>query len=230
MINPAAKGYVSQIYSGSAVDGPGLRCVVFLSGCNLRCPFCHNPETFLQQNGEMMTAQQTAEKVLRYKSFIKDGGVTFSGGEPFMQPRFVLSTMAILKAEGIHCAVQTNATLPDTRLISAADLIIADVKNFDGKILQGTEEFLRQCNDKGVAVWLTNVIVRGVNDDLASLKEIKLLASRFDNVQKMMFLPFKKYCTDKYQKLNMDFPYADKPETEAQHIASVKRLYDSIEI
>lgn len=223
-----AVGYVSQIYNGSAVDGPGLRCVIFLAGCNLRCPFCHNPETFEMHSGGQMTARQAADRVLKYKAYIKKGGVTFSGGEPLMQPEFVLAVMRILHDEGIHCAVQTNATIIGSPVTRQADLIIADIKNFDGEIHAGTQEFLHECRQFEKTVHATNVIVTGKNDDSLALKRLKELITKYDNITGLTFLPFKKYCIPKYEKLNMVFPYKDRAETDTYDIERVRRLYDSL--
>lgn len=221
------KGYISSIYNGSAVDGPGLRCVIFFSGCNLRCPFCHNPETFELQSGKVMTASELILKVLRYKNYIKNGGVTISGGEPFMQPDFLGCILDALKENSIHSAVETNATIINKDLIGKADLLIADIKNFDG-IMPQSKDFLKECFDQNVKVNITNVIVKGVNDDKESLLKLKQLLQPFSNIGSVTFLPFRKLCINKYESLNMVFPYREKEDTTSDRILEVKELYNSL--
>ena len=101
------KGYVHSIQSLGTVDGPGVRSVVFLSGCPLRCIYCHNPDTWARQESQLTDASELAKKLLRFYSFIKNGGVTFSGGEPLLQAEFVAEVASILKREGLHVAVDT---------------------------------------------------------------------------------------------------------------------------
>ncbi|NLK17959.1 MAG: 4Fe-4S cluster-binding domain-containing protein [Clostridiales bacterium] len=207
-----SEGYVSSIYCGSALDGPGIRCVVFLSGCNLRCPFCHNPETFEIKGGQPYTPEGLLERIARYKSYIKGGGVTLSGGEPFLQADFCLEVIKLLKSEGIHAAIQTNCHIIDERLIASADLIIADIKNQSGGVPPATLRFLDACEKLGVPVMLTNVLIKGVNDDESFLFELKRLLAH-PNVRGIRILPFKKLCQEKYRQLGIAFPYEHIEET-----------------
>lgn len=216
------KGCVSSIYCGSALDGPGIRCVVFLSGCNLRCPFCHNPESFEQEKGQLYTPEGLFKKILRYKSYISGGGVTLSGGEPFLQAQFCLGLIKLLKSEGIHTAVQTNCHITDERLIAAADLIIADIKNQSGEIPRETLRFLDACKRLDAPVLLTNVLIKGINDGDKSLSELKGLLA-YPNVTGIRILPFKKLCAEKYRRLGMAFPYAHIEETPDAYAREVER-------
>ena len=128
-------GYIDSVYCGSGVDGQGLRCVVFFSGCNLRCPFCHNPETLFKA-GETTEADALLQKLKRYKPYFRRGGVTLSGGEPFLQADFFLELAGKLRAAGIRVCAETNGHICDERLIAACDqfCVIFDQSLFHGRL------------------------------------------------------------------------------------------------
>lgn len=128
------KGYVHSIETLGAVDGPGLRFVVFLQGCPLRCKFCHNPDTWRTEGGEEYTVEEMVSKILRYRNYIKSGGVTISGGEPLRQAEFCLALTRALHEEGIHVAIDTSGIYCEGTALEAAleaDLILLDIKAFD---------------------------------------------------------------------------------------------------
>lgn len=223
------KGYVDSVYSGSAVDGRGLRCVVFLSGCNLRCGFCHNPET-LYKKGQETSPEELLERILRYKAYIKKGGVTLSGGEPFLQREFVLEACRLFKGESINVCIETNGHIVDTAIISAADSLIVDVKNQEGFERKRYEDFLSAAVLLRRSVRLTNVIVPEKNDNGDCLSRVKALADMippelFDGVK---FLPFRKLCESKYERLGLEFPYAAYREATADDIRRVTELFGGI--
>lgn len=223
------KGYVDSIYSGSAVDGKGLRCVVFLSGCNLRCGFCHNPET-LCKKGMETSPEELLERILRYKAYIKKGGVTLSGGEPFLQRNFVLEACRLFKEENINICIETNGHLADSELISAADSLIVDVKNHEGFAPKTYEEFLSAAVSLGKSIRLTNVIVPEKNDNVSCLSMVKELADMIppELLDGVKFLPFRKLCESKYERLGLEFPYAAYREASADDIRRVTELYEGI--
>ena len=128
------KGYVHSVETLGAVDGPGLRFVLFLQGCPLRCKFCHNPDTWRLEGGEETTVDEMVKKILRYKTYIRNGGVTISGGEPLRQADFVLALTRALHDEGIHVAIDTSGIYCEGTALQAAleaDLILLDIKAFD---------------------------------------------------------------------------------------------------
>ena len=128
------KGYVHSIETLGAVDGPGLRFVLFLQGCPLRCKFCHNPDTWRTEGGEEYTVDEMVSKILRYRNYIKSGGVTISGGEPLRQAEFCLALTRALHEEGIHVAIDTSGIYCEGTALEAAleaDLILLDIKSFD---------------------------------------------------------------------------------------------------
>lgn len=211
------KGYVDSVYCGSGVDGAGLRVVVFLSGCNLRCPFCHNPETLFRKGAET-TARAVAEKCLRYRGYLKRGGVTLSGGEPFLQRDFCLAVIEALKGTGIGAIIETNGQIADEALIAAAESLIVDVKNQETDDLCAYEAFLSACERQSKQVVLTNVLVPGKNDGEEKLTALARLGA-YPCVSRLKLLPFHKLCEEKYRNLGMAFPYAAFRAAEEEDIA-----------
>ncbi|MBO4928467.1 MAG: radical SAM protein [Clostridiales bacterium] len=167
------KGYVHSVETLGAVDGPGLRFVLFLQGCPLRCKFCHNPDTWRFEGGEETTVDEMVRKILRYKTYIRSGGVTISGGEPLRQAEFVLALTRALHNEGIHVAIDTSGIYCDGTALEAAleaDLILLDIKAFDlskAKALTGSTtehawSLLRARQEAGKPVWIRHVLVPGI--------------------------------------------------------------------
>lgn len=217
------KGYIDSFYHGSAIDGKGLRSVIFFSGCNLRCPFCHNPETLYRKGGEY-TAQELKDKIIRYKNYIKNGGVTLSGGEPFLQRDFALELIELLGKDGIKTAAETNGTLTDLELIKNLDFLIVDVKNQTDDAGANCENFLSACQSAGKRVLLTNVLVPGMNDGKDKIERLRELKSKFSAVSEILFLPFRKLCEEKYRKLGIPFPYSGVREAAKADIEAAEKI------
>ena len=215
-------GYVDSVYCGSGVDGRGLRCVVFFSGCNLRCPFCHNPETLYKQ-GTATGIDELMARLLRYKPYFRRGGVTLSGGEPFLQKQFVLALAERLKAEGVHVCIETNGHICDGELIAAGDLIV-DIKNQQSGDLSAYEKFLAECVCAGAKVEFTNVLVPGVNDREEALRALGSLVRKYYQNGKIRFLPFRKLCAEKYENLGLPFAYANVREAEEEDVKRAEKL------
>lgn len=228
------KGSVDSLETFGLVDGPGIRTVVFLSGCRLRCKYCHNPEMWVKGK-ENYTPEELARKVLRNKPYFKrnSGGVTFSGGEPLLQSEFVIEVCKLLKKEDIHIALDTagvgNGDYDE--ILSYVDLVLFDIKHVtpDGyKDLTGHEiddsfKFIEAMNRSGVSVWIRQVIVPGLMDNDEYLKGLKETIKKIKNVQKIEFLPYHKLGDEKYQKLGIVNPYQDK---EAMDATYCQQLYE----
>lgn len=202
----APLGYIDSVYCGSGVDGKGLRCVVFFAGCNLRCPFCHNPETLFRQ-GETVEADALVARLERYKPYFKRGGVTLSGGEPFLQKEFALALARKLTERGVHVLFETNGHICDEELIAAGE-IVCDVKNQESDDLSAYAKFFAACVRQGKVPQVTNVIVPGKNDSVEKLRALARLVKEYFPQGKIKFLPFRKLCEDKYKELGVPFPYA----------------------
>jgi pyruvate formate lyase activating enzyme len=220
------KGSIDSIETFGLVDGPGIRTVVFLNGCSLRCKFCHNPEMW-QMRAANYTSEEIVKKVLRNKPYFKDnGGVTFSGGEPLLQYDFLLETCKLLKKEGIHIAIDTAGIgLGDYKeLLDTIDMVLLDIKhiNKEGYIditcrdyLDRFMNFVRQLNESGKDVWIRQVVVPGVHDNSEYMNGlVKFLKENIKNIKKVNFLPYHKLGGEKYETLGITNPYLDMPEMD----------------
>ena len=218
----AVTGYIDSVYCGSGVDGPGLRCVVFVNGCNLRCPFCHNPETLFKR-GTMSDINALKARLLRYRGYFRRGGVTISGGEPFLQKEFTLALVRALAAEGVRCCIETNGHIADEQLIAAADIVV-DIKNQQTDDLSAYEKFFAACLRQGKTPRLANVLVPGVNDKEEKIAALARLAGRYFPGERIRFLPFRKLCAEKYENLGIPFPFAAYREAEEEDIARAEAI------
>lgn len=217
------EGRISSVQSMGAVDGPGLRYVVFLQGCPLRCKYCHNPETWSTGGGTVQTAEELCRTVSRYIPYFgENGGVTVSGGEPLMQADFVAELFERLRAVHIHTALDTSAagSLADAeKVLRHTDLVLCDLKftteeayreNCGGS-LRHTLDFLRLTEKMGIPVWIRHVVAPGLTDTPESIRAVKAICAEFSNIEKIEWLPFKNICVPKYESLGMDFQMGDAP-------------------
>ena len=227
------KGAVDSIETFGLVDGPGIRTVVFMSGCKLRCKYCHNPEMW-KKGEENYTPISLANKILRNKNYFnKNGGVTFSGGEPLLQSKFIIEVAKILKKENIHIALDTagvgNGNYEE--ILKYVDLVILDIKHVNrfkyyeltGYKIDESLEFIEALNKSGKSVWIRQVIVPGLMDNTDYLKKLSSLVHKIKKVEKIEFLPFHKLGSDKYKKLNIVDPYQDLPEMDKE---KCNKLYE----
>lgn len=218
------KGSIDSIETFGLVDGPGIRTVVFLNGCNLRCKFCHNPEMWKKREFNYDSID-IVKKVLRNKPYFKNGGgVTFSGGEPLLHIDFLLETCKELKKEGIHIALDTAGVGLGNynELLKYVDLVILDVKAINDemyfsitghKSLEDVSEFIKQLNDSGNDVWVRQVIIPDINDNLEYMDGLaSYIKDNIKNVKKVEFLPFHRLGREKYIKLGIPYPYEDKDD------------------
>lgn len=218
-------GFIDSVYCGSGVDGKGLRCIVFFSGCNLRCPFCHNPETLFKQ-GKRVETDEVINKLLRYKGYFRRGGVTLSGGEPFLQREFFLALAKGLHEHKIHVCTETNGHICDSELIAASDSILCDIKNQETDDLSVYDPFFAECLKQGKDLQITNVLVPDKNDSEEKIAGLARFVKKYFPERKVKFLPFRKLCEEKYRELNMPFAYAKIREAENEDLDKVENLYD----
>ncbi len=220
------KGSIDSIETFGLVDGPGIRTVVFLNGCSLRCKFCHNPEMW-QMRDANYTSEDIVKKVLRNKPYFKNnGGVTFSGGEPLLQYDFLVETCKLLKKEDIHIAIDTAGIgLGDYKeLLDNIDMVLLDIKHItkEGYIditcrdfLDRFMNFVKQLNESGKEVWIRQVIVPGIHDnDEYMTNLVKFLKENIKNITRVDFLPYHKLGGEKYESLGIENPYLDMPEMD----------------
>ena len=196
-------GNIHSIQSLGAVDGPGVRYVVFMQGCPLRCVYCHNPDTWLTEGGTPTDVDELVRKALRFRPYWKNGGgVTVTGGEPLLQAEFVEEFFARLHEHGVHTALDTSGV---------GNLTTADyLKNCRADFDQ-IERFLQLTAMKNVPLWIRHVVVPGLTDGMDHLRRVKAKAESYPNFEKLEFLPFHKLCMEKYERLGLEFPLKDTP-------------------
>ncbi len=208
-------GYVNKIESMGLVDGPGIRTVIFMQGCMLRCIFCHNPESWSFKGGTKYTPLELVNKISRFKPYYgEDGGVTFSGGEPLGQPEFLLETCKLLKKENINICLDTSGVgTKYEELLDYIDLIILDIKHITPKgyeMITGAkmdkfQKFLETVQRKNKKLWLRQVIIPGINDTKEYILELKEYISKIKNVEKVELLPYHTMGIGKYKDLNIKY-------------------------
>lgn len=215
------KGAVDSIESFGLVDGPGIRTVVFLSGCKLRCKYCHNPEMWVKGK-ENYTSEELVKKIIRNKPYFKrnSGGVTFSGGEPLLQIDFLLEVCPILKKEDIHIALDTAGVGVGKydELLSYIDLVLLDIKHITnkgyldltGQPMDEFYKFVDALNRNNTKVWIRQVIIPSVNDNKEYIEGLAKFLDNINGVEKVEFLPYHKMGDEKYKKLNIINPYLEK--------------------
>lgn len=233
-------GRISSTLAGGAVDGPGIRFVVFMQGCPLRCIYCHNPETWEKAGGIEIDSTVIVEKALRFASYFKSGGgITLSGGEPLLQSAFTLDLLRRCKEKGIHTVLDTSGSLLDTfteEIISLCDLVLLDVKftnseaysQYTGGDFNTVMHFLSLVESNKTPVWIRQVIIPGINDNEADILRLKALLLGKSCVKKIELLPFRKLCLEKYAALGLPFPLSDTPEASETRIETLSLLLDNV--
>lgn len=214
------KGSVSKIETLGLVDGPGIRTVVFLSGCKLRCKYCHNPEMW-QMTKPNYTSSELAERIIKNKPYFKrnNGGVTFSGGEPLLQSEFLIEVCKLLKKENIHIALDTSGVGNGNykELLSYVDLILLDIKHTDkneyreltGYDIKESDNFIKELNKSNKPVIIRQVILPGLTDNIDYIKTLKQKIKTIKNIQKVEFLPYHTLGITKYQELGLNYPLSN---------------------
>jgi pyruvate formate lyase activating enzyme len=215
-------GFVHSFVTGSAVDGPGVRLVAWLAGCQFQCVYCHNPDTWKMTNGMPVTLSRAVEVISQYRHALRTmkGGLTISGGEPLLQHRFVLMVFAAAKKMGVHTALDTNGYLGER--LSDADLACIDLVLLDLKAMtpdlhrrltamdnKPIHEFARRLAAARRPIWVRFVLVPGWTDDMAEVERIAAFAAELGNVERVDVLPFHQLGCFKWEKLKMDYQLRD---------------------
>lgn len=230
-----AMGRIHSFESMGLVDGPGIRTVVFLQGCTLRCAYCHNPDTWAFSGGTEMTPQELVRKISRFKPYFKDnGGVTFSGGEPLMQPEFLLETLKLCKEAGIHTTIDTAGYGFGNyeEILKYTDLVLLDIKHIDNegyKSLVGKEKnpfdkFLEAVQKANIKLWIRHVVVPGITDSEEHIKKLANIIKGIKNVEKIELLPYHTLGVEKYKKLGIEYPLEDKESMDKEDLHKLEEL------
>ena len=235
-MNQPITGRIHSVETFGAVDGPGVRFVVFLQGCPLRCKFCHNPDTWNPKDGQEISSTELIEQISSYRNFIRKGGVTLSGGEPLLQPQFVKAVLDGCRALGLHTAIDTSGGVPlETAkpAIAAADMLLLDIKDIDpdgcreltGRDNQNALSILRYCEEVGKPVWIRHVMVPGLTLQTDKLKRLAARLKGYRCIKKVELLPFHKMGEYKWEELHIPYSLTDTPEPTKDEVAKAKAIF-----
>lgn len=227
-------GNIASIETMGLVDGPGVRFVVFLQGCPLRCLYCHNPEMWNYENAPIkMTASELVEKIKRYKPYFRNGGgITISGGEPLSQEKFVSEVFKLCKENDIQTCLDTSGFGDGKEALKYCDLVILDVKELDsekyknltGQKIDKFSKFLKFCQDQNKKLWLRQVIVPNFNDNEESVKKLNEFADSLINVEKVELLPYHTMAIEKYENLKIDYRLKGVPAMDKKKCQKLSKL------
>lgn len=219
-----AVGNVHSIETFGTVDGPGVRFVVFLQGCPMRCLYCHNPDTWEVGMGQPMSTDAILEEYDKYKAYLKDGGLTCTGGEPLLQMDFVTELFQKAKVRGIHTCLDTSGItfLPNNKksvqkfdaLLAVTDLVLLDLKHIDNEkhIALTSQEntrilaFAKYLSEQGKDIWVRHVVVPGITDDPKYLEELGYFLGDLSNVKALDVLAYHTMGEVKYESMGLDYP------------------------
>ena len=234
--SPAVRGDVHSIQSLGTVDGPGVRFVVFLKGCNLRCGCCHNPDTWERDGAARYSAEEIVHKAVRCKEYFGDtGGITLSGGEPLLQADFCRQVFALCHKQGIHTCLDTSGSVWNDsvkNLLAETDRILLDIKYttdalyraYVGCGLDAPLSFLSRVNELRIPVTLRQVIIPTLNDIAQNICELRKIADAHPCVDKIELLPFRKICQHKYDTLGIPFAFAHLPEPSMDTMTALNKM------
>lgn len=230
-------GKIHSIQSLGTLDGPGIRFVVFMQGCNLRCHCCHNPDTWDINNGKEISDEELINKAIRYKEYFKDnGGITVSGGEPLLQAKFVYEVFKKAHENNINTCLDTSGCIltDDVKLLlTQTDRVLLDIKycnddlyqKYVGCKLNSVIDFLSYLDRCNIHITLRQVIIPSLNNNIENINFLKSLKNTYKCVDNIELLPFKKMCESKYDNLNIDFKFKDKNEPDE---VLMKKLNDML--
>ncbi len=231
-------GYVHSIQSLGTVDGPGIRFVLFMQGCNLRCGCCHNPDTWSMDGGTAYTPEEIVKKVKNYKAYFgKDGGITVSGGEPLLQADFVREVFHLCHKEGINTCLDTSGSILNDSvkaLLEETDRVLLDIKYTEeaayrayvGCSMGSALNFLDYLQEKGIATTLRQVIIPTLNNNEENILKLRAIADDHSCVDKVELLPFRKVCQVKYDNMGMTFRFEHIPEPTVENMKSLEEILD----
>lgn len=236
------KGYIHSIETCGTVDGPGLRYVIFLQGCPMRCQYCHNPDTWEPKKGEQMTVDEVLKSFYHNTPFYRHGGVTVTGGEPMMQMDFLIELFTKLHEDHVHTCIDSSGIMfrPENkefmekldRLLEVTDLIMLDIKHINDeqhkKLTSHSNKnilaFARYLDEKGIPIWVRHVIVPGITLFKDYLEELGDFLGTLHNVKALDVLPYHSMGKVKYENLGIDYPLKDTREATKQEAIAAKNI------
>ena len=232
------KGRIHSIETCGTVDGPGIRYVIFTQGCPLRCLYCHNPDCRTPHDGKEVTVDELITDIQKYRSYIEfsRGGVTISGGEPLMQPEFVLEIFRRCQNLGIHTALDTSGYVKLATakpILDYVDLVLLDIKSFDPEIyhqvtrvsLEPTLNLARYLSEINKPVWIRFVLVPNLTDPPHNIRGLAEFVSDLNNVKRVEILPFHKMGEYKWEQLGYEYLLKDTPPAPPELIETAKKIF-----
>lgn len=233
-------GRIHSLESFGTVDGPGIRFVIFMQGCTLRCKYCHNRDTWDINCGSLISVDELINKIERYKNYIlpSGGGVTVTGGEPLLQPQFLISLFKELKKRGIPTTIDTSGMVDITdaikELLSLTDLVLLDIKHINPekcKELVGFSNekelnFARYLSDNNIPVWIRQVIIPGITDNEEDLLELKSFINSLKTVKNIELLPYHELGKSKWENLGINYELEGIPTATSKDINRVKKILE----
>ena len=231
---------IHSIETFGTVDGPGIRFVIFFQGCNLKCKYCHNRDTWDINGGKYISVDELLTKILRYKEYFdaSGGGVTVTGGEPLLQAKFIIALFKKLKEYSINTAIDTSGIIGITddikELLNYTDLVLLDIKHIDSEKCKnlvgfGNEnelKFAKYLSDNNIPVWIRQVIVPGITDNEEDLKKLKLFLASLKNVKKVELLPYHNMGRYKWKDLGFEYELSDIRVANDDDIAKAKKILE----
>ncbi len=230
-------GYLDSVETMGLVDGPGIRYVVFLNACKLRCVYCHNPETWTFDNSLKITSKELIKKINNYRHYYSNGGgVTFSGGEPLIQDKFLLEMLKECKKHNLHTAIDTcgvgNGDYKE--ILKYTDLVLLDIKSYDanefleitGSPMDEFNNFLNICQELDKEIWIRQVIVPNINDNEEYILGLKEYLSKIKNITKIELLPYHTLGKEKYKQLNIEYRLENTKDMDKERVESLRKLLD----
>ena len=235
-------GRIHSLESFGTVDGPGVRFVVFVQGCPMRCAYCHNPDTWAMTGGKIMEASEIIAQYERNLPFYKGGGITVTGGEPLMQVDFLIELFTLAKEKNIHTCIDTSgiAYKPENKefiekldkLMSLTDLVMLDIKHIDPikhkELTQqpndGILAFCEYLNDRNVDMWIRHVVVPTITDDDTYLYKLGYFIGQFNNIKALDVLPYHTMGKAKYEQLGMEYPLDGIPAMDKNKVIDKKQV------
>lgn len=232
--------YYAKVHSYESfgtVDGPGIRFVIFLQGCSLKCKYCHNRDTWDMSSGSYKSLDEIFEYILKYKNYITpSGGVTVTGGEPLLQVKFLISLFKKLKDENIHTCIDTSGMVSLTddikELLDLTDLVLLDIKHIDPekcKDLVGFSnekelEFANYLSSKNIPIWIRQVLIPGYTDDSKDLLKLKEFISTLSSVEKVEILPYHDLGKFKWKNMNEKYELENVRNVNDEDIEKAKKI------
>lgn len=235
-------GRIHSLESFGTVDGPGVRFVVFVQGCPMRCAYCHNPDTWAMNGGRMIEVSEIMEAYERNRSFYKDGGLTVTGGEPLLQVDFLIELFTEAKKRDIHTCIDTSGIVykPNNTaliekldvLMKVTDLVMLDIKHIDpekhkeltSQPNDGILAFAQYLSDRDVPMWIRHVVVPGLTDDDEYLYKLGYFIGGLHNLKALDVLPYHTMGKPKYEKLGMDYKLKDVPAMNQKDVIAKKEV------